>query len=640
MPPPKDQPPLIQVPASQSEWPRWREELVAWRKAARQGYNADTYLDPAFAWTQTCYCCTKIMTWDERFLDHATGEYHVEAIVEDGIRRFGGYDGVVLWHAYPRIGFDDRNQFDYYAELPGGLPGVRKVVERFHEHGMRVFIDYNPWDTGTRRPGMTDAEACAKLVAEIGGDGIFLDTLGEGAGSMREACDRAKPGIALESELAMPISALPTNQLSWAQWFDSYEAPGVLRNRWFEQRHMMHFIRRWDTSHASEIQLAWMNGAGMLVWENIFGSWNGWSVADQKLLHGVLRVQRKFGEFFRGGAWTPMVPTAQAGLYANLWEYGPHGKGQRMWTLANRTSEPIRGPLLNEIYIPGARLFDLFTGKELARPEGEIAANGVGGILAVDPEVTDPELLARVRGLGTGDRGTFSAPKLSPKPVKIALRSSPAKAIPENMIEVKPGLRRVVTKFRQRECGERGYAPVGGPHALHAELIETREIEMRHFAVMRRGITNAEFAEFVKAANYRPERTENLLRHFEDGRPRAGEEAHPVRYVNLADARAYAKWKGWRLPTDAEWQVALADAPELLLEHPLWNWTESEYTDGRTRYAILKGGAEWKATGSGWYADSGIHPPDFAAKFIEIWAGLDRCATVGFRCAVDISPSG
>ena len=272
MPRIQDQPPLIQVPQNPADWPKWREELIAWRKAALVGYDGSAYAEPEFAWTQTCYCCTKIMVWDEHFLNHATGEYHVDAIVKDGARRFGGYDAIVLWHAYPRIGFDDRNQFDYYAELPGGLPGLRKVVDQFHAHGMRVFVDYNPWDTGTRRTGKTDAEACAELVKAINGDGIFLDTLGEGSGSMRAAADAAKAGIALESELAMPISALHTNHLSWAQWFDSDEAPGVLRNRWFEQRHMMHFIRRWDTSHASEIQLAWMNGAGMLVWENIFGS--------------------------------------------------------------------------------------------------------------------------------------------------------------------------------------------------------------------------------------------------------------------------------------------------------------------------------------------------------------------------------
>ena len=28
---------------------------------------------------------------------------------------------------------------------------------------------------------------------------------------------------------------------------------------------------------------------------------------------------------------------------------------------------------------------------------------------------------------------------------------------------------------------------------------------------------------------------------------------------------------------------------------------------------------------------------DFAAKFLLMWPGLDRCATIGFRCAADLA---
>ena len=30
------------------------------------------------------------------------------------------HDAVVIWQAYPNIGFDERNQFDFYRDLPGG----------------------------------------------------------------------------------------------------------------------------------------------------------------------------------------------------------------------------------------------------------------------------------------------------------------------------------------------------------------------------------------------------------------------------------------------------------------------------------------------------------------------------------------
>jgi len=36
------------------------------------------------------------------------------------------------------------------------------------------------------------------------------------------------------------------------------------------------------------------------------------------------------------------------------------------------------------------------------------------------------------------------------------------------------------------------------------------------------------------------------------------------------------------------------------------------------------------------YADGGLQQPEFGAKFILVWAGLDRCRTIGFRCVVDL----
>jgi hypothetical protein len=71
----------------------------------------------------------------------------------------------------------------------------------------------------------------------------------------------------------------------------------------------------------------------------------------------------------------------------------------------------------------------------------------------------------------------------------------------------------------------------------------------------------------------------------------------------------------------------------------VWNWTESEHSDGRTRFCLLKGGAEWKAEGSVWYADGGPQPPEFSAKYLLMAPGLDRSGQIGFRCAADLSTS-
>ena len=145
-------------------------------------------------------------------------------------------------------------------------------------------------------------------------------------------------------------------------------------------------------------------------------------------------------------------------------------------------------------------------------------------------------------------------------------------------------------------------------------------------------------------------------------------------YVDLNDARACAKWAGKRLPTEEEWQYAAQGLDNLtypwgnrfeedicnsgktggttsVTAFPkgrspfgcyemcgnVWEWTESERSDGRTRFCIIRGVSFFKAEGSRWYTDGVPQPCNFGAKFILMWPGLDRCATIGFRCVVDVA---
>jgi hypothetical protein len=143
-------------------------------------------------------------------------------------------------------------------------------------------------------------------------------------------------------------------------------------------------------------------------------------------------------------------------------------------------------------------------------------------------------------------------------------------------------------------------------------------------------VTNAEFEEFIKATGYRPKHEQSFLAHWPDHRPPPDRLNSPVVYVDIADARAYAEWKGKRLPTEAEWQAAMES--ERLVGHKVWNWTESEHFDGHTLFGILKGGWSQSIGGSGWYADSGPRANDWSAKYIYYHPALDRSEAIGFRC--------
>ncbi|HTQ10705.1 MAG TPA: SUMF1/EgtB/PvdO family nonheme iron enzyme [Fimbriimonadaceae bacterium] len=624
-----DQPPLISAPNDPKEWPAWRQGLDRWRDEARKGYDGSTYSKPEFAWMQRCFSFAKVMVFDRQFVDPRRGAFKVEEWVDWMERDFGGIDALILWQAYPRIGIDRRNQFDHYREFPGGMKGLRGVIDRLHARGVKAGLAYNPWDTGTRREPKSDAEVLADLTAEAGFDSIFLDTLPHGGPDLREAVDRKRPGVVLESELALPVDQIATHHASWAQWFDDSEAPGVLRNRWFEQRHMQHMIRRWDFDHTGEMQMAWMNGAGMFVWQNIFGSWNGWTDRDRSILRSMLPIQRRYGRHLSHGVWTPLVEANGEGIYASRWELD----GIALWTIVNRKPEPAEG-FVQSISSDGAmRLFDLVKGLEVDHAHLQFGPRWIGALLSIPSSRVDRDfeafLDAQARRYG---EASTAMRRIDPMPVRIEA------AIPPRLVKEpseKKGVR-IVARFRVRECGEYGYAVFMGQSfpGLHQERPIGRTVQVEEGEIGPE-ITNAQFESFLKTSRYRPASTESFLKHWESGAPKPGDEDEPVVYVSLDDARAYAAWAGTRLPTEDEWQLGAGrSTPDT--RPRIWHWTESEHEDGHTTFSILKGGCDWEAKGSGWYFDSGPQPLDWSAKFIHFWPGLDRCETIGF-CVV-ISP--
>lgn len=637
-----DEAKIFAAPDDPRMLPLWREQLTRWRAEARDriGYDDSHYRTAA----GDCFSICLAWLWDETLYDRGRGVFTVEPFLEAAHRDFGGFDGVVLWHAYPVIGIDDRNQFDYYREIPE-LPAV---VQAFQARGVRVFIDYNPWDMGTRRAAKSDAEEVAEIVAWLGVDGVFLDTLKEGAGDLRRELDKVRPGIVLEGESRVPLARIADHAMSWAQWFADSPVPGVLRAKWFERRHLLHHTRRWHRDHLEELQSAWLNGCGVLVWESVFGVWVGWNERDRNILRAMRRVQLAFPEWLRSEDWTPLSGYVGT-VYSSRWVHN----GQPLWTVVNR-GDTYDGPWLITEDLPGHHWHDPANGVPLRVTQiggGLVEIGGLlppGGIAAVFPAPASAESSAQAESSAgaevpavAGDEAVAPIGEGTPAfparaAVRVAVARAMVEAVPEGMTAVVGGRYELTVRYRQRETGLYGETPYVNewkplPPRLHNMVTLNRTVHLGRFAIAAHEVTNAEFAAFVAETGYQPVRPER----FQAG---SGPAAGPVTHVDLADARAYARWAGLRLPTEDEWQVA-AEAGLISRRDPLvWNLTESEHTDGRTRFCILKGGSAYRAAGSDWYFDGGPQPVATSVKLLLLGAGMTRSASIGFRCAADLPP--
>ncbi|WP_328519708.1 SUMF1/EgtB/PvdO family nonheme iron enzyme [Kribbella sp. NBC_00359] len=631
---------ILGAPEDPADLPRWRAKLAEWLASAyeRTPYDGSHYEVPGREWTQTAYSVALVWLWDDQLYDVETGTFTPDKFVQHGVDDFGGYDAVVLWHAYPVIGIDSRNQFDFYRDVPG----LRELIDDLHRLGLKVFFDYNPWDVGTRRAARSDAEEFAAMVTDYAVDGVFLDTLKEGDPAFARALRAANPAIALEGESRLPMARIGDHALSWAQWFADTHVPGILRAHLFERRHMMHHTRRWNRDHSDELQSAWVNGVGMLVWESVFSAWVGWNARDRATLRRMVAAQRAFAPVLINGDWiqlTPEIPdkARDHGVYGSRFDLADI----TFWTLINRDEEDFEGIVLRSEDQVGD-WYDVTSGVPITADDDGVhlvvPGRGVAGIIRVGA-TAGLSCRTTARRLGTMPRPHVKDSAFPMAPAeRVAVPAVSGDASIGPVVVVPAGERELTVRHRRRETGLYDQAPYVEewkplPPRLHDVRTVKREVSLPGISVAITEVTNAQYAEFLAATGYRPRIANRFLQHWVDGAPVAGTEEHPVTYVDLPDARAYAAWRGGRLPTEDEWQVAALEAGFTRAEPLVWNLTESEHRDGRSRFCILKGGSHYVAEGSDWYADGGPQEPDVSFKLVLTGGGLDRSETIGFRCA-------
>jgi hypothetical protein len=124
----------------------WPVAFDLFRRRVRARFDLSQYQRPDLAWYDDQFVQHFTFLYGREILNLETGGFELDRFLDEGERDFGGYDGFLIWGVYPRIGVNERTQWEFYDDFPGGREGLRAMARRARERGVRFFIPYKPWD--------------------------------------------------------------------------------------------------------------------------------------------------------------------------------------------------------------------------------------------------------------------------------------------------------------------------------------------------------------------------------------------------------------------------------------------------------------------------------------------------------------
>jgi len=294
----------------------WHEAFWAFKKYIRSNFDFTFYKRPVQEKYRQRFVSHFTYLYGHDIYDPETNTFRINEFLDEDEMNFGGYDYMLLWHDYQRMGIDNRNQFDMYEDLPGGLEGVKEMVDKAHARNVQVFIPYKPWDimNGTADHFVREA----KVAKAIGSDGVFLDTMSKSDNAFREALDAVNPDNVFVSEGRPDLAAAQLVTGSWNQQGNATnKMPNVDLFRFVLPEHNVHNINRGARKRDELIHNALFNGTGFIVWEDIFGEINRYTWIERIMISRYSKIIHENRDAYLTDKPIPLVKDFRDDVYVN-----------------------------------------------------------------------------------------------------------------------------------------------------------------------------------------------------------------------------------------------------------------------------------------------------------------------------------
>lgn len=568
-------------------------------------FDNSLYQRSDLAWIQKAYVMHLLMAWDKSYYDNKSGKFNLESFVKKGQSLYGGDDVVCLWPTWPTLGMDQRNQFDMYRSLPGGLSAIRSLADSLRKMGTKFFVAYNPWDASTRNEG--HLQGLEYLIRETSADGVVLDTQGESSEELQVAADKAKSGVIMYSEgMAVPknMNGIVSGRVHNALYYP----PMLNLNKLIKPDFAIFRVAEvYKEPILREYAVSFFNGYGTEI--NQFAPGHpDWEQEQYHFLGKTSMILRENSDNFRSKDFTPLIATLRDSVWVNQWPLG----NKTIYTIFSLKPEGFKGKLFNTKPKKNFHFVDLWNHQllktQLTDSQQVISADlpsfdskylgtnneGSVGCIAEFPEIIQVKRDGNLLSYSTTQECSVKVwagnPAYDKKCLQMKSRNGQVNILKEfgsyegkiivqafqgdqladeTVVDIPTGepiLTSIVEKTSAATsskgmvkipAGKFTYRSSHGDEFIrYPEDAEGKTFEMPEYFMDKFPVTNQQFKEFLDRTHYVPSDTNNFLKHWKGKCIVKGEEDFPVTYVSYEDAKAYSQWAGKRLPTEIEWQYA------------------------------------------------------------------------------------
>ena len=322
-----------------------------WKENIRSRYDLRKYFRPKNRWIKKNYLQHFTFAYGKEAFEYKKTKFKIKKIIKEG-KEFGGYDSIIFWHQYPRLGLDKSNQWELYRYLPESYKSIKKIVKECHLNNVKFFIPFKPWDVRSNESLDKHAKFLENFIIETNIDGFFLDTMS----SLPESFLRIQkkfPSFEFCSE------GTPKEQRQIEQLTSSWDQIGNIRRnykvevetnmfRFVFPEHPLNLVSRWSVGSDKDsiIKRAAFNGTGLVIWQDVFGCWLPFSKKQKQLIKQLKKILVKFHDIFFGNNSIPLIETLSRGIICNQFA----NDNQRIYSIYNFTSKKIKGPLFSFEY--------------------------------------------------------------------------------------------------------------------------------------------------------------------------------------------------------------------------------------------------------------------------------------------------